>query len=58
VHASSMENMQRCIDWYLPPGARTVVDVGAADVNGSYRSLFSGDISYVGLDLESRVQRR
>jgi len=52
VHASSMENMQRCIDWYLPPGARTVVDVGAADVNGSYRSLFSGDISYVGLDLE------
>ena len=39
VHASSMENMKRCIDWYLPEGPVRVIDLGAMDVNGSYKAL-------------------
>lgn len=47
-----MENMQRCIDWYLPPEVRDVIDLGASDVNGSCRSLMPADMNYLGLDLE------
>lgn len=50
MHPSSFENMQRCIDWYCPPGAR-VVDLGAASVNGSYRDLFPAGTAYTGFDL-------
>lgn len=52
MHASSMENMKRCIDWYLPPGPQQVIDLGASDVNGSYRSLMPADVHYTGFDLE------
>jgi predicted O-methyltransferase YrrM len=52
MHASSIENMQRCVDWYLPPGRLAVVDLGASDVNGSYRSLMPDGVHYTGLDLE------
>ncbi len=52
MHSSSMENMRRCIDWYLPAGARKVVDLGAMNVNGSYGELLSSSADYVGVDLE------
>lgn len=47
-----MENMRRCVDWYLPGGSPLVVDIGAADVNGSYRALLPAASRYVGVDLE------
>lgn len=46
MHASSLENMWRCYRRYIAGGpleeqAKTVVlDVGGADVNGSYRDVF------------------
>ncbi|MDH3691894.1 MAG: methyltransferase domain-containing protein [Gammaproteobacteria bacterium] len=58
MHASSYENMQKCYDRYLkrsPIYAReqiVVLDVGSADINGSYREIFSyPKIRYWGLDL-------
>lgn len=51
MHPSSMENMQRCIDWYCPEGAIDVADLGSSDVNGSYRSFFEENGSYTGIDL-------
>jgi len=53
MHASSMENMARCISWYVGPDPVKVVDLGAMDVNGSYRQLFPPSAVYVGVDLES-----
>lgn len=51
MHASSLENMRRCIDWYIGPQTFDVVDLGAMNVNGSYRDLFPDSIRYVGVDL-------
>ncbi len=48
MHASSLENMQRCYRRHIAGGpletqAETMVlDVGGADVNGSYRDVFAG----------------
>lgn len=53
MHVSSMENMQRCIKWYLPERPLKVIDTGSLDVNGSYRSLFPDGTNYIGLDLEA-----
>jgi predicted O-methyltransferase YrrM len=53
MHASSMENMRRCIDWYVGTGPVKVVDLGAMDVNGSYRQLVPPTAEYVGADLEA-----
>ena len=57
MHASSLENMQRCYDFYLAAprpadgGRLTVVEIGAGEFNGSYREIFPGDrFSYVGCD--------
>lgn len=52
MHPSSMENMRRCVDWYVsaPPGQ--VVDLGAMNLNGSYRELLDRAPQYVGVDLE------
>ncbi|MBM3553643.1 MAG: methyltransferase domain-containing protein [Alphaproteobacteria bacterium] len=47
-----MENMRRCVDWYLPTGTIKVVDLGAMNVNGSYRELLPPAAQYVGVDLE------
>jgi SAM-dependent methyltransferase len=47
MHASSM-NMMRELRSCIPAGSR-VLDVGGADVNGSYRPLFT-DCSYTSLD--------
>ncbi|HEY5409400.1 MAG TPA: hypothetical protein VIJ94_01620, partial [Caulobacteraceae bacterium] len=46
MHASSIENMRRCYRRYVKGGALEardevlVLDLGGADVNGSYRSIF------------------
>ncbi len=60
MHASSIENMERCYRRYVAGefiNARSsleVLDVGAADVNGSYRSIFSDPkIRYVGADMNA-----
>lgn len=48
--------MQRCFDRYLAArngdGKAVAVEIGAGDVNGSYRAIFPADrFSYVGVDL-------
>ena len=48
-----MENMARCVRWYAAAPAGKVVDLGAMNVNGSYRELFGKDVDYVGVDLEA-----
>lgn len=53
MHASSLENMRRCIDWYLGTDTIDVIDLGAMNVNGSYRDLFPAGTRYVGVDLEA-----
>ncbi|WP_324768954.1 methyltransferase domain-containing protein [Pokkaliibacter plantistimulans] len=52
MHATSMESMQRCIDWYLSDKLIKVVDLGAMNVNGSYRELFPENVEFIGVDLE------
>lgn len=57
MHQSSMDNMRRCIRKYLDPRPRrdrklVVVDLGATDINGSYRALFdTAHFDYIGVDL-------
>ena len=56
-----MEHMQRCFDLIFGDGARlqdrntvSVLDLGAQDVNGSYRSIFdSPRFDFTGADLEA-----
>lgn len=61
MHASSLENMQRCFARYLaatPHGERMqlVVDVGGANVNGGYRDVFPSDrFGYLAADLAEGV---
>ena len=57
MHPSSFENMQKCYDRYLaaqsvePDRRWVVVEVGSADVNGSYRAIFpSKTFRYIGCD--------
>jgi SAM-dependent methyltransferase len=52
MHPSSMENMRRCVDYYLPSGNLRVADLGSANVNGTYRELFPARVEYTGFDLE------
>ena len=52
MHASSMENMRRCIDWYLSDRTLKAIDLGSMNVNGSYRELIPSRVEYVGVDLE------
>ena len=52
MHASSMENMQRCIEWFAGDRPLKVVDLGAMNVNGSYQELLPSNADYVGVDLE------
>ncbi|MBS0562019.1 MAG: methyltransferase type 11 [Proteobacteria bacterium] len=59
MHGSSMTNMKACIDRYLVPLALAhptrklrVVDIGAQDVNGSYKSLLDpASFDYLGIDM-------
>ena len=57
MHASSLENMQRCYDFYvaarqvLPGEKLTVVEIGSEEFNGAYRHIFSDDrFTYIGCD--------
>lgn len=59
MHPTSLENMRRCWDRYVrateleSQDRLVVLDVGGADVNGSYRSIFNGsNIEYLVADLE------
>src|SRR4051794_36040461 len=59
MHPTSMENMVRCYERYIAGGPldqqeRTIiVDVGGADVNGSYRDIFSSShFDYRACDLQ------
>ena len=60
MHASSLENMQKCYQRFLPrtrfllkPGLR-VVDIGGQNVNGSYADIFSDDqFDYLAVDLQA-----
>lgn len=52
MHASSYENMARCVRWYVGRDPGTVADLGAMNVNGTYRTLFPEGTRYVGVDLE------
>jgi SAM-dependent methyltransferase len=47
-----MENMRRCLEWYLPNRVISVVDLGAMNVNGSFRELLPSTAKYLGVDLE------
>ena len=52
MHISSLENMDRALGYYSKEVKGTIIDIGAMNVNGSYRELFGGDVNYIGLDLE------
>lgn len=58
MHPSSLENMRKCYRRFIRGSALeaaervTVLDVGGADVNGSYRDVFDGpQFTYLGADL-------
>ncbi|WP_158818618.1 methyltransferase domain-containing protein [Methylocapsa sp. S129] len=58
MHASSLENMRACYHRFVENGPLAaasdviVLDIGAADVNGSYREIFSDSrFHYIGADL-------
>ena len=58
MHASSFENMQKCYARYIAGSTIAqrenviVLDMGGADVNGSYADIFSGpQFTYIGADL-------
>src|ERR1700674_3242845 len=58
MHAASMENMWKCYRQYVAGGplearAETIVlDVGSADVNGTYREIFrNAPFRYLGVDM-------
>ena len=62
MHASSLENMQRCYDFYVAArrvaqGERlTVVEIGSEEFNGAYRHIFGDErFAYIGCD---RAQAR
>ena len=58
MHASSLENMWRCYGSYVANGPLEdqaeimVLDIGSADVNGSYREVFAKPAyRYIGADM-------
>jgi hypothetical protein len=58
MHPTSLENMRKCYDRYVVPAGLEqrsgvlVLDIGGADINGSYRAIFSHPVfHYVTADL-------
>ena len=53
MHKSAMRRMKWFVDNYIPKDKKVrVLDVGSYNVNGSYRTLFSGtQVEYIGLDM-------
>lgn len=59
MHPTSLENMRKCWDRYVrgteleTQDELKVLDVGGADVNGSYRDIFNApNVKYLGADLK------
>ena len=57
MHASSMDNMQKCYNRYIRNSKFEtnvkVADIGGQNVNGSYRDIFSlPQFEYLAVDLE------
>lgn len=53
MHASSMENMARCVKAFMDSRDVNVADLGSMNVNGTYRELMPDHAVYVGIDLEA-----
>jgi ubiquinone/menaquinone biosynthesis C-methylase UbiE len=60
MHASSLENMQKCYQkyvkkWFSPQQKNiTVIDIGGANINGAYADIFSGkEFVYKSADISS-----
>ena len=60
MHASSFENMRKCFEKYgsrlpmLCQSPVTIVEIGSADINGSYRKIFPAPaFQYIGADLQA-----
>ena len=60
MHQSSLENMQRCYDFYVAArqvarGEKlTVVEIGSEEFNGAYRHIFADErFAYIGCDRAS-----
>lgn len=55
MHKSSYQHMQRLVSAYLRPDQKIhALDIGAVDVNGSYRTLFDQPSwRYTGVDLDA-----
>ena len=60
MHASSLENMQKCYENYIcgdylaSKKEISVLDIGGANVNGSYADIFSQDkFNYIAADIEA-----
>ncbi|MEE9328322.1 MAG: methyltransferase domain-containing protein [Cocleimonas sp.] len=60
MHPSSLENMQKCYENYVcgdfiaNRNKITVLDIGGANVNGSYADIFSQDkFDYIAADIET-----
>jgi Methyltransferase domain len=58
MHSSSFENMRTCYRRFIESGPLAsasnvvVLDIGGADVNGSYREIFDqSQFTYIGADL-------
>ena len=58
MHASSLENMQKCYERFLARSVLmekhviNVADIGGANINGSYADIFSDDIfNYIAVDM-------
>ncbi len=59
MHASSLENMQRCYEQFIcgeylsKRDSVTVLDIGGANINGSYSDIFSSQkFHYIAADIE------
>lgn len=59
MHASSLENMQKCYEKYIcgdylaNKNQLSVLDIGGANVNGSYSDIFSqSKFNYIAADIE------
>ncbi len=51
MHQTAMKNAQAFYDAYVHAlGRVTVIEIGAQDVNGSIRTCFGSDVTYIGVD--------
>lgn len=60
MHSSSLENMQKCYERYIcndkwfRKSSIKVIDIGGANINGTYRDIFSSDrFNYYAVDIKA-----